>query len=65
MNIIDYKQNPNRAEITESEKRWLSWNFLVRDGKKTSYSGSVPKKEIARRRKANKVAKASRKKNRG
>lgn len=64
MSIIDYKKNPNRAEITESEKRWLSWNFLVRDGKKKSYSGTVPKTEIAKRRKANKVAKASRKKNR-
>lgn len=64
MSIIDYKKNPNREEITEAQKRWLSWNYLVRDRKKTSYSGTVPKKEIEKRRKANKVAKASRKRNR-
>lgn len=64
MSIIDYKQNPNREEITEAQKRWLSWNYLVRDKKKHSYAGTVSRAEIEKRRKANKVAKASRKRNR-
>ena len=45
-------------------KRWSAWNRLVSLGKKHSYGGTVAPTEVARRRKANKVATQSRRKNR-
>lgn len=54
---------PGRTQ-TESEKRWLSWSIWAASGGRHSYEGTVTKEEIAKRRAANKVAKASRKKNR-
>lgn len=41
-------------------KRWNSWAGLVNAGRKHSYGGTVPEKEIARRRKANKAARIAR-----
>lgn len=56
---------------TETQRRWLSWQFVTRDaartafnGDKHSYAGTVPAKVIAERRAKNKRAKASRKANR-
>lgn len=61
---LPYLQNPDKKPMTEAEKRWLSWNFLVRSKVKGQYSGTVPEKVKAKRRAKNKVAKASRKANR-
>lgn len=61
---LPYLQNPDKKPMTEAEKRWLSWNFLVRSKIKGQYSGTVPEKVKAKRRAKNKVAKASRKVNR-
>lgn len=64
-NHIDYIPRPEEKRVmSEPQKRWLSWNFAVRNLGKHSYAGTVPEKTIAKRRAKNKVAKASRKKNR-
>lgn len=41
-------------------RRWNSWKKLVASGRKHSYTGTVPASEVARRRKANKAARAAR-----
>lgn len=61
--LFEEQHLPDR-EMNESEKRWLSWSILS-TGFKHSYQGTVSKKVIATRRAKNKVAKASRKANRG
>lgn len=63
--LIDYKPMPNKAPMTEPQKRLLSWNFAVRNLNKHSYAGSVPEKEITKRRAKNKVARKSRRRNHG
>lgn len=58
------------VERTESAKRWYSWTIVSTFGRgsgfgrKHSYEGTVPDHIKAKRRAANKVAKASRKRNR-
>lgn len=62
----------DREEMTESQKRWLSWNIVSserrratqRFGVKGSYQGTVPEDVIAKRRAKNKVARKQRKVNR-
>lgn len=56
---------------TEEQKRWLSWNIvsgnkakLTPFGTKHSYEGTADPNKLAKRRAKNKVAKASRRKNR-
>jgi hypothetical protein len=61
----DYHYIPDRVQ-TENEKRWLSWSILTRAGVKGTYQGTLTGTEkLAKRRAKNKVAKASRKANRG
>lgn len=48
----------------QTQARWWSWSVLVNKGLKHSYAGTVPAAVKAKRRAANKVAKASRKANR-
>lgn len=62
MNLSPYALNPDRVR-TESETRWLSWNFLVRAGKKHNFQGIAPE-EVAKRRKKGKAQRAARKANR-
>lgn len=62
--IAEYKQRPDATPPTEQQKRWLSWNAMVASGRKLSYSGTVPKSEIKRRRAKSKAARAARRNNR-
>lgn len=48
----------------QTQARWWSWSVLVNKGLKHSYAGTLPAAVKAKRRAANKVAKASRKVNR-
>lgn len=53
-----------KSPATEEQKRWLSWNIWAGSGRKHTYQGTVTPEVKAKRRKAGKVAKASRKANR-
>lgn len=55
----------NDREMTESEKRWVSWSLLVDAGKKHSYGGTVTRAKNLKNRAKAKRAKAARKRNRG
>lgn len=55
----------NNREMSEPEKRWVSWSLLVNAGAKHSYGGTVTRAQNAKNRAKAKRAKASRKANRG
>lgn len=69
----NYFEMPNKAPRTEEQTRWLSWQVLSDPrrralqlfGVKGTYQGTVPAKTIAKRRAKNRVAKQTRKANRG
>jgi len=66
-------KNPEQVALNEQQKRWLSWNVLSgaraaatrQFGVKHSYAGTAKPGVVAKRRAKDKVAKASRKANRG
>lgn len=65
MQLTETNKTVLPGELTEVQKRTLSWTWAVKYLRKHSYEGTVPADVIAQRRKRGKAAKAARKVNRG
>lgn len=60
LGVLEYQARPNHGEMTEPQKRLLSWQFAIASGKH-SYEGTVSRATVAKRRKANRAARQARK----